>query len=153
MSNAMNKEIKDLLTAYIAHIDFRIIFINSHKIASYCRAKEPLSPALRSDIIYKYECEECSSSYIGQSSKCARARWSQHLGISDWTNRPLGVVCQSAPRDHSEVEKHRISMQNFKIINQNASLNYRLILESLEIFNRKPNLNSMVSSVPLNIVK
>jgi hypothetical protein len=152
-STKLEKELVILIAKFYPQIDTRISFINKFTLSSILKTKESLPTQLRSNIIYEYKCGACQASYIGQSCKVARFRWSQHLGISSRTFRRLGKTDQSAVREHSELTDHPISMQNFSIIDQTNNYNDRKILESLYIKQHKPALNIATPSLPLHVVQ
>ena len=111
-SNKMEHKLKDLLTEYFPQFDFRIVFSNQFTIQSFFTTKEKLPTELRSDIIYMYTCGDCNASYIGQSSKTAKFRWCQHLGISHRTGQHLTRLTHSAIRDHGHANDHHLCYQN-----------------------------------------
>ena len=151
-SQQIVKYLKKILPFYYPYIDFKFSLKNFKQIKSFFRYKDLLPDVLRSNIIYKYTCDACQGIYIGSTSKQSKIRFTQHLGISFRTNIPLNSPMHSTIRQHCHDHKHQINMNNFSILDT-ASNKYDLrLLESLYIFQLKPNLNMDTSAVPLSIV-
>ena len=127
--------------------------MNNFKLSSLLSPKESLPTELRSNIVYMFQCGVCNDSYIGQSSKTAKFRWYQHLGISIRTDRRLGKIDPSQARKHAEDSGHPITVDNFRILDQSKDNKDLKLLESLHIHVNKPPLNIATCSVPLSIVQ
>ena len=148
-SHKMAKNIKNALSHYYSYIDFKFTFRNNFQIKSFFRYKDKIPTDLQSNIIYKYKCETCNSFYIGSSIKQAKVRFTQHLGTSFRTGRHLSKPMYSAPRNHSETSNHKISYNNFSVIDHAANTHSLRILESLYLLKHKPSLNIDKTAEPL----
>ena len=104
-----------------------------------------------SSVVYLYSCGQCTSSYVGQTSKQLKVRVSQHKGCSFRTNNPLSYPEKSNILNHSLAANHPITIENFKILASCDRFDLRL-LESLFIHKLKPSLNDQHSSTDLLIV-
>jgi hypothetical protein len=122
-------------------------------LQSFFRFKDKLPLELHANIIYKFSCETCKSFYLGSSTKQFKIRYSQHLGTSFRTGRPLATPSYSAPRNHCENKHHPFSKDNFTIIDHATNIHELRLLESLYIFKQRPPLNADQSAAPLNIVE
>ena len=103
-----------------------------------------------SSVVYMYSCGQCTSSYVGQTSKQLKVRVSQHKGCSFRSNNPLTNPEKSNILDHSLTANHPITLENFKILASCDRFDLRL-LESLFIHKLKPSLNDEHSSTDLLI--
>ena len=103
-----------------------------------------------SSVVYLYSCGQCTSSYVGQTSKQLKVRVSQHKGCSFRTNHPLTIPEKSNIFHHSLTTNHPITLENFKILASCDKFDLRL-LESLFIHKLKPSLNDQHSSTDLLI--
>ena len=90
----------------------------------------------------------CNSSYIGSTTKQSKIRFYQHKGISHRTSIPLSNP-QHSPRIHCEQQNHPFSIKDFSIIATSNNSSELRTLESLYIYNRKPDLNIDQSATPL----
>jgi hypothetical protein len=149
----MIKYFKNILANYYPQVNFQFVLVNPFSIKSLFRFKDKLPIELHANIIYKFTCETCKSFYIGSSTKQFKIRYSQHLGTSFRTGRPLTTPNHSSPRIHCEKEQHPFSKNNFTIIDYATSVSELRLLESLYIFKQRPPLNTDQSAAPLNIVQ
>ena len=115
--------------------------------------KDKLPPLLVSNVIYKFTCGQCSAAYIGETRKQLQVRVCQHRGVS--FRNPMTAL--SNPENnkilaHSFDKNHQISENNFKILTTCNSYDLRT-LESIFIFEQKPQLNCQGASTELFILK
>ena len=148
----MELELLQLIEKFYPQINPIVVFTNSFTIGSFFRIKDNLPIGLRSNIVYKFQCEVCNDSYIGLSTKTARFRWSQHLGISHRTSRPPSKLDFSPIRTHSENSDHPLTLRNFSILDQSSDSEHLRILESLYIYTHKPTLNTAVTCNQLRLI-
>ena len=141
-------KLKTLLYRYYPQFEFRFHFSSDFSIGSFFKGKDQIPDELKSNIVYKYTCDTCQASYIGSSTKQAKFRFSQHIGISPRTMLPLNSPPFSSIRNHCSDLDHRIKMSNFSIMCTSEVSDIR-ILESLYIFKIKPTLNLDQSASPL----
>ena len=110
---------------------------------------------MRSGLIYKFCCVQCTSEYVGSTTRSLRTRVAEHAGVSFRTGAALTRPPHSSIREHvlsCTGSIDNIHLDNFTIIGQhNNSFSLR-ILESMFIFKLKPILNDMQSSHPLNVL-
>ena len=116
-SENMAKRLKNIIHEFFPQVQLHIALTNSFTVGSIFNYKDKLHCDLRANIINKYECSDCNTTYVGSSRKKFKIRVYQHLGISSRTGQHLTTVMQSDPRNHSETHDHSISRHNFKILN------------------------------------
>ena len=151
-SNELKKELCQLLSKFYPQIKLNLILYNNCTIQSFFPFKDKISPLIASNVIYKYSCGQCDSTYIGETKMQLKVRISQHKGISYRTDVPYSNPSFSSIRDHSLNSDHPILLQNFKIIDRCKKFDIR-ILESVNIHKFRPNLNEQTSSFPLSILR
>lgn len=78
----------------------------------------------------------------------------EHKGFSfRYNNFKLTRTTKSSVRNHSELEKHSLSCENFDLIDA-SPVEYDLhILESLWIWKEKTNLDEYISSTDIEFLK
>ena len=103
---------------------------------------------MSSNIIYKYSCSQCQSTYIGETQRHLISRISEHKGISPRTSMPFSNPPFSNIREHALSFDHPIKVDNFSVLARCPSHDLRL-LESIFIHKFSPNLNNQASSFPL----
>jgi hypothetical protein len=133
--------------------DFKIVLVNSLSIGSLFKFKDDLPNGMLSSVVYKHSCVQCGTSeYVGSTSRNLRIHTAEHAGRSHRTNNLLSVPSHSAIRTHAEKCDTPVRLSDFKVLGRaNHPMELR-ILESLFIFQLKPNLNDMQSAYPLQIV-
>ena len=141
ISNKIKNEIQSLVEKRYPQLDLRMVFVNRFTIGSFFKHKERLPSDVCSCVIYRFQCEECNSSYIGSTIRHFRVRAHEHMSLSVRSGLPLASPNYSAIMEHSMQKGHRIQYSNFKIVNSSNRLDIR-ILESIHILKEKPDLNS-----------
>ena len=150
-SKLMKSELQKVISQFFPHIDLKLIFCNKFTTASLFHFKDKIPLHLRSGIVYKYSCAECSACYLGSTLRAFYVRRAEHRGLSHRTGRPLGVPAQSSIRAHGE---RCVSARDsfFKIVDYESNKIKLRILESLHINKDKPSLNEMDSAFQLILV-
>ena len=136
----MKNEIGQIVTNMYPHLNLNLIFKNSFNINSFFKHKESLSPTLRSSIIYKYDCEDCESSYIGSTKRQFSVRMAEHRGRSVRTGKPISSAQNSSIFNHAVNNNHPAKDDNFKIINNSHNHFDLRMIEAMEIKRPKTTL-------------
>ena len=155
MSNFLNKqlnsEVVKLVSKFFPQVNLRLIFDNPNSISKFFPFKDVLPLSVRSNIVYRYTCGICYSTYIGESTRHFSTRVAEHRGVSSRTELPLKNP-KSNIYSHFLETVHLIQTKNFAILQTNQNFDLK-ISESIAIHKFKPDLNGMVQSVPLNILR
>ena len=148
----MKRELTKILNKLYPYAEFRLVFKNPLSIGSLFAFKDSLPDLMRSSVIYKFSCPRCNlGTYIGCTKRLLKVRIDSHRGVSHRTGCNLKTKENSSVRSHSNLCKHTITYNDFKIIAQSPNENHLQILESLLIKQLTPNLNNQTTSVPLHI--
>ena len=154
MSNRHNenfrKSINNLIVKFYPQVSLSLVFCNNNTISNMFPFKDAIPKELRSNIVYKYTCGICNSTYIGETTRHFRTRTSEHMGISPRTGKPLKNPQSNVFKHHKDLG-HDISMSDFSIIGSARAFDTKF-LESIQIRIKKPPLNGQTASVPLNIL-
>ena len=127
----------------------QIVFKSQRKLASVFRFKDRLSYDLVSEVVYKYTCGSCKSSYYGETDRHLTVRCGEDIGISPLTWKKIKPSKESAIRDHHLICNKVLSLDEFSIL---AHGNNRFFLEikgGLLIKQDKPVLNKKITSARL----
>ena len=131
--------------------NLRIIFIPAKKISHLFPFKDRVPTVMQSLVVYKFRCASCNAQYVGKTARHLTTRVAEHQGISPRTQQPLQSPAFSAIREHSHRSGHSINQQDFSIVCK-AKIKFDLsIMETLEIQRTMPSLNTMQSSLPLEL--
>ena len=111
------------------------IAYRTYKTSNLFPNKDPVPPCLSSNVVYKFQCRQCNSCYVGETRRHLVTRINEHI--------------QGRPQD-TEITKHqhKATLDDFTILHRTKSTK---IAESLAIKDiPKINLlNEHDSSVPL----
>ena len=132
-------------------VNLRCIFVNRNTVGSLFPFKDQIPLMMSSNIIYKYSCSQCQSTYIGETQRHLISRICEHKGISPRTSMPFSNPPFSNIREHALSFDHPIKVDNFSVLTRCPSHDLRL-LESIFIHKFSPNLNNQASSFPLQIL-
>ena len=149
------KQLSHLISDHFAHLDPKIILVNSNKIKNMFSYKDTLPTLLRASVVYEYSCPQlCGSAYVGSTIRTLQTRVMEHKGLSVRTGRPVAHPPQSAIRQHSEQCSGGgpIPKDSFRILASLNNLTDLRIVESLYIYKSKPSLNETTSAFPLKII-
>ena len=151
-SYVMRNKLAKLFSQYFPQISFRIILSSKSTIGTLFPVKERLPSLLCSNVIYKYTCGDCQSSYVGSTIRCLRERAYEHMGKSFLTGNTLKSQKHTNIRIHSHKNKHSMSIDNFKIIGRAHAYDNIRLLETVYIKYLSPDLNDMDTAMPLHIL-
>ena len=124
-------------------LQIKIVF-NSFKIKQYFCYKDRVPTDLKSNLVYKFSCQECGSCYIGETSRHFKTRIDNHLK-SDKNSHIFKHLNNNARCLNS------VSKDSFKILDiANNSFDLK-IKEALHIHWDKPSLNAQVKHFALTL--
>ena len=112
--------------------------------------KDRIPVCVQSNVVYKYCCGICHSTYIGETTRHYATRIAEHKGISPLTGRPMGTVT-SKIYQHFFNTGHWVRDENFSILFGRDPINLETA-ESIAIHQFHPSLNEKGSSTPLKIL-
>ena len=150
-SHHCKKQLLNIVNKYFPQVNLRWIFINRNTVGSLFPFKDQIPLMMSSNIIYKYSCSQCQSTYIAETQRHLISRICEHKGISPRTNMPFSNPPLSNIREHALSFDHPIKVDNFSVLARCPSHDLRL-LESIFIHKFSPNLNNQASSFPLQII-
>ena len=149
LSNKIHKRIKNVFQKVIPAGTINIIFKTKCRLSNFMKFKDVVSSDLNSHVIYHFKCPSCNAGYIGETRAHFKVRRAQHLGISEFTGKPM-VGCLPTTITKHILDKRCVgSHDNFKIIGREDNYHKRLIKESLFIKLHDYELNRQQSSTDL----
>ena len=151
VSAKIDIELKKCLSKFYPQINFKFVHINHFKIGSFFEFKDRLPAPIRSSVVYKFTCPNCTVGYYGSTYRNLKIRVDEHIGCSSRTGLPLSKPPHSEVRDHASKCSLSLNFDHFKIVdfcNNNKDLR---LLESLYISQCKPALNCTSSAAPLHV--
>ena len=151
-SEKMKCEIFSLLSKFYPFLNPRIVLINPFSLRAFFSYKDRLPKCCQSTVVYEFCCASCGASYVGSTVRNLHSRIQQHLGKSVRTGKFLVKPDPSPIREHSLACDTLVRGEHFSILGKACSHLDLRILESLHIYDRRPSLNNMTSSFPLQTV-
>jgi hypothetical protein len=146
----LEKKIKRSLQQHLPSIKISFIYRASTRLRTLFAFKDKIPSLLVSGIIYKFTCSRCNSTYIGETIRHSKRRFSEHLGVSALTGKPVPNPPPTRIRDHRLQCQCTPTIEDFEVIRRETTSEHRLRLkESLFIHRDKPNLNNRGASTPL----
>ena len=151
-TNRLEKKIKQTLKQHLPSIRVTFTFRASTRLQTMFSFKDKIPNYLHANIVYKYTCGRCNSTYIGETTRHAKTRFCEHMGKSALTGKPMLRVVPSAINEHNQTCNSVIKLTDFTVLCKDASSEHALqIKETLLIHRDKPSLNDRQGSVPLNL--
>ena len=152
MSQIVKTRLTKTMNKHLKFRKLRVILQTNNRLRNYFRLKDSVHETLQSNLIYKFSCGSCTTSYIGKTYKTYRhfkVRVSEHQGISARTGKPVKGTLSTSVRDHVFVCDHKVVHEDFKFL-RNVPNRYLLELkESLFIKRERPSLNENLYSQEL----
>ena len=146
----LEKKIKAAVKQHLPDCKLTVVYRASTRLRSLFKFKDSIPSYLTSGIVYKYTCSRCNSTYISESIRHAKRRFSEHLDISALTGKPLKGQNSTTVRDHILSCKPEASYEDFEIMGRDTTNRHNLrVKESLFIHRDSPNINIQGSSIPL----
>ena len=131
--------------------EFNIIQIP--KIDKNCQnivtlGKDKTNKFEKTGVIYKFQCKNCPSTYIGETKRALKIRLDEHKNLNRNT-----VVSR-----HMKDNKHEFDFEKTKILDTEKLYNKRLTSEMIYIYNNKNSINKktdikFLSSIYKPIIK
>ena len=84
-------------------------------------------------VVYKIDCPECNSTYVGETARNLGVRLKEHVSKYSGNNSAVG--------EHCKLTSHHIGSDNIRILSREDRFWTRKIRESVEIRCNRPNLN------------
>ena len=140
----------NIVDEFFPHVNVRLIFSNNMTISRMFPFKDCVPKCIRSNVVYKYKCGICYSTYIGETTRHYTTRIAEHKGVSPLTGAPMSRV-NSHIYQHFVDTGHHIKDENFSIIYNSNPIDIQLS-ESIAIHELKPDLNDKMCSTPLKIL-
>ena len=116
-SDKLKIELRKLLGKFFPNENFRFILTNNFTISSLFHFKDRLPKGMRGSLVYKFSCVQCTSMYVGSTSRTLISRAAEHAGRSPRTNKPLVNPSHSSIRCHGDNKcSPDVSLDTFEIL-------------------------------------
>jgi hypothetical protein len=146
----LTRKLTNIVENSYHHIKLQTVFTPIRTMRSLFRVKDVTPFALRSGVVYTYNCAGCGACYVGKTIRHMNVRIAEHGGVSSLTGKPLSRPPYSAIREHC-LKCVSFDSSNFRILSNGTTDLDLLIKESIAIKILKSSLNQTLSSFELNL--
>ena len=155
-SNEVKAKMSKFSRQFLNGAKIKVIWQSSRRLRNLFAFKDTLPMHLRSNILYKFTCSGCNSTYVGKTNRHYLVRTYEHLGVSlltgnNYTYNPKNQN-NTGILDHiNQKLTCNGDLDSFQIIGGAKNDFYLCLKESLLISKLKPTINSKTSSIPLKL--
>jgi len=112
-TDSVSKQFKNIA----ANLNKSLAFVVLNKLNRFIKTyKDPLPTVNHSNVLYKICCENCTASYVGQTSRQLTTRVKEHKSNINRPFESLSVVSQH------RLEGHEFKWDEVKILDEDPSL-------------------------------
>ena len=99
------------------------------------KPKDPVDKENVVGPVYSIKCEECEATYVGETERSLKARFSEH-------RRPRGCTSEAAKHIHTDQPEHAVELDNTEILTTEPRWFERGVKEAIYIRALNPSLSS-----------
>ena len=136
LSNFAQRKIRTMVKRYCKNLNIKLVF-SSFKIKILMNVKDSVPRSFRSNVVYKFNCAECNSAYVGETSLHLSTRVREHL-LTDKNS----IICKHLRS--SNKCKMACNENCFTILDSANTYHHLKIKEALHVMWEKPILNKQV---------
>ena len=118
----MKRQLTRIYSIVAPWISLKVVFQPVKKLSMLSKLKDPVPLLDCCNVVYKVSCEECSSFYVGMTTRRLRQRLKEHASQSS-----------SALYRHMSETGHKINFDKPDILTKDSCKSKLLIKESLKI--------------------
>lgn len=137
--NKNNNDMRNILKK----VDIGLVNKNRFKLRNLLGTAKDKTPTLEMSGIYKINCNDCNMSYIGQTRRSVKIRYSEHEA-----HTRLGHSSKSAVAEHMLSNQHKFNIENVKLLKSVPNPYHLDAWESLYINNSNNLMNK--EDAPIN---
>ena len=149
LSLDLRTHLKNSISKDLPFCKIRVTFKSSTHISNFFQFKDKIPYCLRSNVVYKFSCSRCNTTYYGETCRHLNVRVGEHLGVSPLTGKELKSKKFTAVNDHKLFSDHIVSIDDFKILRTSDSDFNVKVKESILISRDEPIINKNETSLPL----
>ena len=137
------------INSNISFCKIKIIFNSSARLADFFRFKDKIPVCLRSNIVFKFACGRCNTTYYSKTCRHFKVRIGEHSGILPLTKKRSKSKKSTAVKDHMLICDQPVSFDDFKVLASSTSEFHLKIKESFLMSRDQPISNKNEPSLPL----
>ena len=149
LSLTIRTRLQNSINRYLPFCKIKVIFKSTTRLSNFFRFKDKVPFNLRSNVVYKFSCGRCNTTYYGETCRHLNIRVGEHSGVPPLTGKKSKAKTTTAIKNHMLFCDHIFSFEDFKILASSNSEFHLKIKESLLILREKPELNRNEKSLSL----
>lgn len=115
ISESLTRRIKNFMP------DVTLAHKPENKVGTFfCKQKDKIPNTELSDVVYKINCKDCESIYIGETTQKLQSRIRQHINSSSAVNLPKPDLASALAR-HCKNHGHSFDFNNVKIVDRHQN--------------------------------
>ena len=138
LSDKIQKRIRNVFKMYIPAGNINLVWKTKRRLSNFLKFKDVVASDYESHTIYEFKCPGCIAGYVGETRTYFKVRSSQHLGISEFTGKPISSGVPTSVTKHIKENKCNCSLDDFRIIDRETDYHRRLIKESMYVKLKRP---------------
>ena len=138
------KRLKNFVESNFTDLELKVVFVAPMEMRNLFKFKDKVTDKFKQSLVlYRINCSECSSFYIGKTERIMGYRYKEHV----YKPKPEAKTKnKNAPYKHSVATGHTIDYEGIELINR-ADSNFKLcIKEKLHIVEDKPDMNTLCTN-------
>ena len=124
------KNLNHKLKRFFNNSEFKLIWKPTNKLNEQIikRGKDKIPISQEQGVVYKVNCKNCDSCYIGQTKRSVETRMKEHESNIRSTSNKLSVISEHRIRNN-----HDFNCKNVKILDKEPNYFKRLVSEMIHI--------------------
>ena len=140
-SLCLRTRLQKCIIGNISFCKIKIIFKSSTRLANFFRINVKIPLCLLSNIVYKFACGSCNTTYYNETCRHFKVWVSEHSVISPLTNKRSKSKKLTAVKDHMLMYDQVVSFDDLKVLASSNSEFHLKIKENLLISRNQPIFN------------
>ena len=150
LSFEIRSRLQECFKNCIPYCSLKVVYQSRSRIFNLFNFKDAVNIKLSSHIVYKFICSCCNATYYGRTQRHFFVRVSERLGITPLTGKFIKTPKKSATFDHTLLDGHKASFNNYSIFLKESNPFKLQLKESLIISRDKPILTKIFTPFPWN---
>ena len=147
----IHRRINCIIRNKLPYCNLQFVFQTNCKTRNFFVFKDKIPSVLRSDIVYKFYCGSCNTTYYDKTKRYFKVRMCKHLGISALTGKRVKGDDDPAIKEHLLFWNHTPDFEDFSILATNNNDFKVTLMESFLISRDHSPLNKNRQSLPLEL--
>ena len=97
---ALKKQLSNIVSKFYSHLELKVVFINRLSVGNIFKYKDQVPSSFLSNVVYKYKCGQCDSTYTGETIRHFATRIAQLRGVSVHTGFRFASPAESKIQQH-----------------------------------------------------